>query len=113
MGFQGAQLAAEFERLYQLRGRAEVVAFVAEHPFLTPLLAEAYRQIESYFPQSQAFLEVVADKEAPDDRELVASVVTGLSPAEALPTLDRFDEGWWLDASGRAQGKLCITLEFR
>lgn len=101
------------ERLYTFRRHAEVSRFLKKHPFLVPLLLEAYSKFGNYFgPYPQVFLEVVTDPEAPDDRELFALIYTSLTPDEALDRLERLDKGWWLEASHRSQGKLCIHLEF-
>jgi hypothetical protein len=99
------------EQLYILRRRAEVIGFLKAYPFLVPLLLEAYGKIAQHFGPSPVFLEVVTDPEAIDDRQLVAFIRTDLDPIEALASLDRFDKSWWLEASHRSQGKLCIHLE--
>lgn len=57
-------------------------------------------------------LEVVTEADAEDDRELFAFVQTDLPHQEALARLEQLDEDWWLDASDRAQGKLCMHVEF-
>jgi len=101
------------EQLYTLRRHAEVLRFLERRPFLIPLLLEAYSNIANYFgPYPQVFLEVVTDPEAPDDQELVAFIRTNLPPDEVLDRLERFDEDWWLEASHKAQGNLCIHVEF-
>ncbi len=88
--------------------------FLAAHPFLEPLLVETYDKIGNYFgPQPEVVLEVVADPEADDDRELFTFIRTSLPPQEALEKLDQLDENWWLDAGDQADGKLCIHLEFK
>ncbi|MCI0692184.1 hypothetical protein L0337_09300 [candidate division KSB1 bacterium] len=75
---------------------------------------ETYDKIGNYFgPQPEVVLEVVADPEADDDRELFTFIRTSLPPQEALEKLDQLDENWWLDAGDQADGKLCIHLEFK
>jgi hypothetical protein len=96
---------------YSIRRRIEVSAFLEAHPCLVPLLLEAYDEIAQHFGPSPVFLEVVTDPEATDDRQLVAFIRTDLEPTEALARLDRFDKSWWLEASPRSRGKLCIHLE--
>jgi hypothetical protein len=101
------------ERLYTFRRRAEVSQFLEKHPFLVPLLLEAYSEFGNYFgPYPQVFLEVVTDPEAADDRQLFAFISTRLSPDEALDRLEQFDKSWWLSALDRAEGNLCIHVEF-
>jgi len=101
------------ERLYIFKDQAEVSRFLEKYPFLVPLLLEAYGHIALHFPYSQVFLEVVSDPEASSDSQLVAFIATSLAPGEAVNRLDRFDDAWWLDALDRAQGKLCVHLEFQ
>ncbi len=101
------------ERVYALRRPEEVSSFLQSNSFLIPLLFEARIHIERHFGwYAPAFLEVVSDPEAPDDRELYALIGTELPPGQALAKLERLDEQWWLDALPRAKGKLCIDLEF-
>ncbi len=102
-----------FEQLYTLRGREEVLRFIESHPFLLPLLLEAYNEIGNHFPRSQVFLEVATDPEAIVEDQLVLFVATDLPPDEAVDTLERFDRDWWLNALDQAQGKLCIDVELR
>lgn len=102
------------EKLYTYRRPKEVKEFLAAHPFLEPLLVEAYNKLDDYFgPQPDVVLEVVTDPEAIDDRELFAFIRTSLPSHEALEKLDQFDENWWLDAGDQVDGKLCIHLEFK
>jgi hypothetical protein len=100
------------EQLYIFRRPEEVFWFLHAHPFLIPLLFEAHAHIARRFgPYPLVFLEVVTDPESIDDRQLVAFIRMDLDPIEALASLDRFDKGWWLEASHRSRGKLCIHLE--
>lgn len=105
-------LGPPLEQVYTLRERAEVMPFLERYPFLTSLLLEAYSKVKEYFPDSQAFLEIVGDPEETDDDQLVLFIATNSDPDEALERLDQFDENWWLDALDRAQGKLGISVEF-
>ncbi len=101
------------EILYVFRGQEEVLEFLERYPFLVSLLIETHSKIENYFElYPQVFLEVFTDPEAIDDRQLVASIRTNLTPNEVLDKLDRLDEEWWLDNMDRARGKFCIDVEF-
>ena len=52
---------------YTLRGnRLHILHFIETHPFLIPLLAEAYSNIQKKFPYAQVFLRIVNDPEEPD-----------------------------------------------
>lgn len=108
-----AKPVPEIERLYTVRRPDEVWAFLRAHPELVPLLKEAYQRIQKHFPDSPVALEVIADPEAPDDRDLWAFIQTTLPPEEALEQVNRFDEEWWLAALDKANGKLGIDVEYR
>ena len=101
------------ERFYSFRERSDVLGFLERCPFLVSLLLEAYRKIREYFPYSRIFLEVVTDPEAVGDSQLVVFIATNFDPDKADRRFERFDEDWWLDALYRAQGMLCMNLEFR
>jgi hypothetical protein len=108
------------EQLYTFVQRDRVLRFLNEHAFLVPILLEAYGQIEVHFPPSHLFLDVVTDPEVAadeagerDSEELVLSIATRLDVKEALDRLAQLDNDWWLAALPRAEGKLCINLEFQ
>jgi hypothetical protein len=117
MGQRPAKLDLMLEPLsqfYTFRGAQEVSGFLHAHPFLAPLLLEAYNKIAKHYgPSPQVVLEVVTDPEATDDRELFVFIRTNLPPDEALSKLDQLDKEWWLDEADRAKGKLCIHVEFQ
>lgn len=102
------------QQWYVFRGeRTEILRFLERYPFLVLLLVEAYYYIEKFFPQSLVFLTVVTDPEEFGADQLVAFISTDLDPDEAVNALSAFDKKWWLNSLKQAQGKLCITLEFR
>lgn len=101
------------KQFYAFRRSQEVSRFLQAHPFLVPLLLEAYGEIDQYFgPSPDVVLEVITDPESENDRELFALVQTELSPDDALHRLDRFDQEWWLDASPQACCLLNIDVEY-
>jgi hypothetical protein len=77
------------------------------------LLLEAHEKILTHFgAESHATLEIITDPEVEDDQELFVFVRTLLPPKEAFARLEQLDREWWLDASEKAQGKMCIHLRF-
>lgn len=108
------------ENYYVFRNGAEVRHFLREYPFLIHLLANIHNNIELHFPDSQIFLDVAVDFEAienhpssaNDNKELVVSICTSLSPKEAIEALHGFYSKWWLEASTGARRKISIGLEF-
>lgn len=53
----------------------------------------------------------VADLEAFNDYKLMVSSATSFEPDEVVDVLEQFDENWWPDALGQAQGRFCIGEE--
>jgi hypothetical protein len=101
----------EIQGLYTAKGRAEVLAFLEAHPALVPLLLEAAPQLQAYFPDGRLSIERTSDPEEPIEQLFVAAT-TGLPFEEARDRLRQFDHSWWLKNRVRAQGKLCIDVEF-
>lgn len=106
-------LIEPLSRLYEFRESGAVAAFLDEHPFLLELLTEARERIREHFGQdSTVSLEVLADPEAQENRELVAYVQTRLAPNDAWECLRCLDQSWWLGACSRARGLLTIHVEY-
>lgn len=101
------------EKSYKFRNDDAVRTFLMEEPSAAVLLSEAYGRIREYFPDSEIFIEVVADPETSGENELVVSIATDLSPREAIERLDAFDEDWWLEASDRSKADICIKVEYK
>ncbi len=102
------------QQWYIFRGeRTEILRFFEKYPFLVSLLVEAYLNIKEFFPYSLVYLTIATDPEEFGIDRLIAFIATNLDPDGALDALSAFDKKWWLNSLKRAQGKLCITLEFR
>lgn len=104
---------SSIESLYSLKGKTAVTRILDEYSFLIPLLLEAREKIDVYFPNSEVSLEVIADPEAEEDYQLLASVSANLSAEDAYRRLKEFDRAWWLDELGRSQGLLCISVNLQ
>jgi len=101
------------ERLYSFRKGVEVSRFIERHPFLVPVLVEAYSKIENYFGfYPQIFLEVVNDPEVQGLVEVFGYIVTKLTPEEAGKQLQRFDQDWFLNQLPRVKGIVNFDVEF-
>lgn len=107
----GSKLA--IEGLFAVRNRQEVSTFLRESPFLIMLILEARIQIAKYFPESELHLETISDPEGLEPSKLFLYISTNESPRDARPKLKSLDKEWWLAALDRAQGKLCISLEYQ
>lgn len=101
------------EKSYKFRNDDAVRTFLMEEPSAAKLLSEAYERIREYFPASEIFIEVIADPEASGEKELVVSIVTDMSPREAIERLDAFDDDWWLEASDISKADICIKVEYK
>lgn len=76
-------------------------------------MLEAIEVGPRYFgPGTPLALSAERDREASGHTELVVAIGTDLDAEDALARLDRFDEGWWLDALLPVAGVLLFTLEF-
>jgi hypothetical protein len=97
-------------RLLELREPDVLNQYLEENSFLIPLINEASAKLVEYFgAETPQILQVVHH---PDDgsRELFLYVKPDLPFSEALATLDRFDEDWWLDAMDRSNFQMVISL---
>jgi hypothetical protein len=89
---------------------SRVQALLDEHPFLIDLLPEIRGKLRGFFANSSVSLTVTRDPDETD--RLVVAVTTDLSPGDAISRLGEFDRTWWLENLDRAQGKVCIDVEF-
>ncbi len=97
------------ERFFVVDDRSAVRSFVIQRPFLVPLLFEAYQEISLYFGNASLQLKLITDPED-DSRRLTVTIMTSLSPDDAVERLQQLDEQWWLDALGRTRGALSISI---
>lgn len=99
--------------LYHLEEPDLIAEFVQQNSFLVELLAEAPRHLNSVFgADTELALQLSQDPEDVDSRELFINILTTLSAQDAFPLLERLDDEWWLDVSGRVDGKLNIRLRY-
>jgi hypothetical protein len=102
----------QIEDLYSFRNLEEAQSYLAQYPFIVHVLADAYSKIGSYFPQSPLSLEVMGGVEQGEEAQMVMFIGTSTTPDEALQTLNKFDDEWWLDVMDLVDGRLTITVEF-
>jgi hypothetical protein len=93
--------ASDWHALYEIENPADVDAYVAEHPTVASVLAEAPAEIAAAFEEDpRLILRYALDPEdEPATDYLVVDVMTMRDSADAHDRLNRFDEDWWLDAS--------------
>lgn len=68
------------------------------------LISRAEIKIKDYFGLTPLYLETLGED------ELLLSIITEKSPDEALETLNKFDNEWWIENEKLAKGKLCIDV---
>lgn len=68
------------------------------------LISRAEIKIKDYFGLAPLYLETLGED------ELLLSIITEKSPEEALDTLNKFDNEWWIENEKLAKGKLCIDV---
>jgi hypothetical protein len=107
------QTISDLDQIYTFRNQPEVLGFIRDNSFLTPLLFEAWNVIRKYFPSDLLFLEVYQDLESPNSSQLIIFIATSLKAQAAGQALDKIDQEWWLNNFERARGKLAINLEFQ
>lgn len=106
------QLVKGVATLYTFKDYVPVANFLRENTFLLDLLIEAWGKIREYFGRDVSVaLEVFADPEAKDSRQLVALIRTNLPLQEEVDLLETLYDEWWLDELPTAQCKLHIDVE--
>jgi hypothetical protein len=82
---------------YRIENPADVDAYVAEHPSVEPILAEAPEQIRAVFHNELApRLQVEWNPENGDSWIFVGIPSDDVGPS-VLPLYEEFEERWWLD----------------
>lgn len=92
----------------------QILEFIEKHPHLPPLLEEAVDRITHYFGDEIRVEPQLVTKNKPDDgvQQLFLNIIVRMGATEAFLKLQAFDNGWWLDNSGRAEGSLEFDVEF-
>lgn len=83
--------------------------FLKHRPYFDELLEQVTEKLKQYFNNAELYLRLIHDPDFEDD-ELLLSVVTEKTPEDALSTLKKFDEEWWLDHSYLGGNKLNIDV---
>jgi hypothetical protein len=100
-------------RLYHWEGPLEVKRMLVMHPEAGEALARAAAIIPTYFgPDATLSLRVVRELDGDGSERLFAYIHTHQAPGPALDSLQRFDDGWWLDEMPRSGGVLSFALRF-
>lgn len=121
-GLPASAEIAKVEHFYTFRSREgkdaaqeKVKDFLGQHPGITPALLDARDALQEIFPDSPYFLNVRSDPDI-DNEQLVLSIAIRRDPndpRDGVRRLRRLEDGEYLDADRRTQGKLTVVLESR
>lgn len=88
------------DKLYNLRGKSEILQFLEKHEILIPVLLEAPDKISNYFPDKILCLKVEADSEFIESEMLFLDIIiegdTDEILDEALDKEEKLSEDWYL-----------------
>ena len=116
MAIIGMATEHPLDRRLEVVDEENVRRLLQSEPDLLPLVNEAAEQLSRYFPDARLQLRHVFEPEG-DEEELILGALpyqevdTDPNVGEAMATLDRFDQDWWLQNMRRANGLLIVTLE--
>jgi hypothetical protein len=97
-----------------LRNPSEIKSFLKGNLALVSLIKNSFKYIRQIFGHNTNIeLELIRDAESPTGEELVVFVQTPLRPEEALSKLHELDELWWIEASGKSNGRVSIHIEVK
>jgi len=99
--------------MYAIKNAGEVRCILDEHNYLTSLLDDAYENIRKEFPYEEISLEIYSDPAYPTEKEVLISILTPMSPDEAINRLDRVDDGWWINNLGEPYINTCLKIEYQ
>lgn len=101
-------------RVYAVRDENDVRRFLAAHPDLLALLAEAPTNVPNLLATGHPLgIEVLRDTEDEGaEGVLFVTVPTHAPPEEAMPLMDELLRGWLLDATRRSQGRFNIAFAY-
>lgn len=98
--------------IYDFESDKEVIQFISNHPFLYELLVEAIPAFQSCFGSGMRVDLIVRTDPEDDFQELFGYIHQSGPIDEIKSSLERFDDEWFLENLGRAQGKLNFNLLF-
>lgn len=87
----------------------EATNFLKFRPYLNKLLYQVTEKADKYFNNPKLYLRLIYEPDF-DEEELLLSIVTEKTPEEALETLKKFDDEWWIDFSHLYGNKLNIDV---
>ncbi|MDC0721733.1 hypothetical protein [Nannocystis bainbridge] len=90
-----------------------LVGVLSKHPTLAPLLLQIAEQVPRFFRRDavkQLRLRPSSGTYTAVDDGVVVEIVVAADDPDADESLDRFDEEWWFDASGRCTAETVVDI---
>jgi len=96
-------------RMYMFSDRREVTAFLRSNRTVVPLLIEAFPHFNRSFNGTPLLLEVMAEES--ESRTINALAMWWGIREEARARLRSFDNSWWLENVGKANGRVVFDYQ--
>lgn len=90
-----------------------IAGVLSRHPNLAPLLVRIAEQVSRFFRSDavkQLRLRPSSGTYPAEDVALVVDIVVTADESDARASLDRFDEEWWFEASGRYPVEIVVDI---
>jgi len=100
----------DWRALYRIENPAEVEAYVAEHPSVMAILAQAPDEIRAVFGNEGPLR--LSLEWSPEDGDcwLFVGIPSANVGPSVLPLIDQFDERWWLDRATTTDATVVIDV---
>lgn len=99
------------QELFFVENLERVLSYLGKWPALFLMLLDAYEVIQRHFPDAELTLNVVADSETPEHKQLMLLIASRFSPNETVERLRRLDVEWFERDFSR--GKLLLHVHFK
>lgn len=99
-------------KLYKVKNPDEVREFLLTHPHLVDLLREIPEKASQFFPANKGIM--LEHKVDPEEgyEELFVFILIDQSPDDAIETMFRFDEEWWLHQPASRLMDICVDTRY-
>jgi hypothetical protein len=96
-------------RMYMFSDDDEVTAFLKLNRTVAPLLIEAFSHMSGAFTGTAILLELMNEEES--SQTINALALWAGKREEARAALRKFDQEWWLDNIGKANGRIVFDYQ--
>lgn len=104
--------AGVLRNLFRFKDEPAVCRYLLDNADLEPLLLQCHRKVgECFGPEVLTGLEVFSDPEG-GKAKLFVVIQTSFPVEKARASLNRLDEGWWLEVPADVPARLNIDVEY-